>query len=140
MKAGYWICLIVWLGLVLLAAGVLIRGYQTAIPDEIGLDFRERDLSAGLPALLAFIVPMFSVAFLPSWRGVVGCIAQWAITVLAAVGANAYASHIEFERTPPCWGIHSVDPGSGVGCPKGMKEDFTPDQIKAWYAEQKVSE
>ncbi len=133
---GAIICLLIWLALVSFSAFHLIRGYQTVEPDGYGSAFLDIYLEAAVSAYLAFLVPMFGVFFTQNWRGVILCCAQIGATFLAARAATVFAKEIEFERTPPCWGVHSTDPGSGGGCPEGMRPDFTLDELRQWYAKQ----
>jgi hypothetical protein len=71
-----------------------------------------------------------------NWKGALGVLLMWTFTGIAASATISCADQIEFERTPPCMGIHSIEPGSGSGCPEGMREDFTVQELRAWYAKQ----
>ena len=139
LERGYRICFVAWLILVLLAGCLLINGYRTVTPDPSGMAFTDQYLKAAIPAFLAFLVPIFALYFKPNRKGVLICLVQLFLTWAAANAATGYAEKIEFERTPPCWGMHSIDPGSGAGCPDGMSEDFTVEQLRTWYASQRTT-
>ncbi len=71
-------------------------------------------------------VTLHSKRLLAATVGFIAAIGLWRWT-------NNSISEVEFVRTPPCWGMHSMDPGSGVGCPQGMREDFTLQELRAYY-------
>ena len=127
---------LIWASIIAASGYVLVRRACTVAPTPHGLEFHDIGvdyLGLGLLALLATgIVAVLSPIRRLLW---------WFLSVGLTLGVWSWVgsklAEIEFVRTPPCWGMHSFDPGSGEGCPPGMRRDFTVDQLRDYYRERR---
>lgn len=102
------------------------------MPTPSGLEFDEIMLNAIALAPWVILSSVLSAILFPK-RPVHG----WVLSLVICGGMWAFVylklTDIQFVRTPPCWGMHSIDPGSGEGCPRGMRADFTVAQLRDYY-------
>ncbi|HVT13095.1 MAG TPA: hypothetical protein VHE55_12595 [Fimbriimonadaceae bacterium] len=82
-------------------------------------------------ALLAWTI-IGPIVACPRKLRVIGGFACLAITLGSGWLVQGRVMRIAYDRTPACWGIHSQDWGSGYGCPPGMRDDFTLEQIREY--------
>lgn len=129
-----------WLtGVVAVSNFAIVRAQVVQVTPQ-GYEFLA--LSQTLPLLFGGLFFLWSVLLAVRWRK-----EHWLVPVIcmASLAGGAYfakmhVKEIEFRRTPPCWGMHSIDPGSGEGCPDGMRPDFTLEELRAYYRRNSKSE
>lgn len=123
---------LIWASLTATCGFILINRASTVEPTPQGLEFVNIQIAylgfSPLPLLASGVVAALTCVHRIRW---------WLLSLVLTIGAwgwvHSKLSEIEFVRTPPCWGLHSIDPGSGEGCPTGMRKDFTVSQLRDYY-------
>ena len=109
-----------------------LRQASTIVPSDHGWEFINLHTEFLGLGILVFLSTGFVPAFADRRRWL-SWFLSLALTVVVLAKVNSEITEVEFVRTPPCRGIHSVDPGSGFGCPDGMQSDFTVEQLREYY-------
>jgi hypothetical protein len=125
-----WFACMCWLG------WILVGEFKKAPVTESGIEFFNLRAKAAFPGIFSIILCFLSMIMRPAKLHWLWFVLQIAFTLTTGVGLSQIATKIEFERTPPCWGIHSVDYLSGEGCPPGMSRKFSREELVRWYENQ----
>lgn len=105
------------------------REAQTARVTPYGLEFLNISEQVVVFAMLLPLLILAPILATPRWMTGTLCLLA---TMASGWALNQHVYQIAYNRTPACWGIHSVDWGSGAGCPPGMRADFTLEQIREY--------
>lgn len=123
----------IWALGIAIFGGYLYHQAWLVVPTASGIEFQMIGATHFLGAALLLLLTAVVGACAPpkdSGKWWLGCLA---LTILGWWGLGRALDEVTFVRTPPCWGVHSLDPGSGEGCLPGMRRDMTVDELRAFY-------
>lgn len=134
-KSNWWTATVslIWLTSLVVGSVLLIRKANSKI-DELTLHLLDVETSY-FETGFAFLLVCTLFLSIRSKRKVWIFLGSLLVSMLALRQVGIQLHEIEFVRTPPCEGMHSVDPGSGSGCLDGMREEFTVQQLRDYYSD-----
>lgn len=125
----------VWGALLAASGGIWISASASVVPTQSGSSFFYPFMYGMIVGLLSCLVIPFVALTAVKGRRLGELVKTICLSAAVFIASYFIASEIEFRRTPPCWGMHSQDPGSGESCPEGMEKDFSVSDLQRWHKE-----